>query len=778
LPAESRIQTIIDRQESTHGRWQLFVAVIAIALGGVYAMRSSRDFADDLGILTGVYSAIVLLVRGLWSLLRSERAPTITVSQIDSLSWAIERQWRPEIVKRLLRHNRIDVAWRLVHDPHRPGSQWRPVPDWLGPPVVPGADPDAACQLTEGTAADLPNLYLSLPAGRLVILGPPGSGKTSILLTMLVQALTERRSRPADARAAVPVPVFLSLVDWQPEHTGLTDFVAETLARDIPGLRTESPVGASVRELVESGALCLFLDGLEEMVDRDLAIRQMNYAAHLRMVLTSRPEEYAEAVATEPLEGAVLVELLPVSEAASRDYVARANQHGTDWDRVLRRLADLSSTASAAQLNSPLYLSLLTQFYRQRSPAELLDENRFPTATSIAAHLIDEIIPRAYPKARGWSAAQVKIWFSYLARQLTHHPGGAAPLGQPAPLSWSYISEWAPAWLTRSVYSVSFGLLLAASSWLAVAGSRNDPPIPAASFGSVALLWGATGAASYALALAFDLRLIRLPVVGMAIGLATGVGFGMLGGLLVTLKLLDDGQIRAVGPALLIGDALGFVLGTGLALVMVLVGLRSDSMSKRRQWPSAFGLGPPSWSTAGILGLLCSLFLASHHFTKAAVALTLASFLAALGADALLTAQDSARGATSARQSVRHDLAAWTAIGVVTGVCGTLLLGTAFETRPAALPGWFAVFFTVALLSSHTSGYLLAAGYLSATGRLPITPLRFLDAAVDREVMRRNGWRYEFRHRTLLERLGHDPKTTVPQKSDPGTTASERRPLP
>ncbi|HST83989.1 MAG TPA: hypothetical protein VLL08_19805 [Kineosporiaceae bacterium] len=102
MPAGSRIQTIIDRQESTHGRWQLFVAVIAIALGGVYAWRSSRDFADDLGILTGVYSAIVLLVRGLWSLLRFEQAPTITVSQIDSLSLAMERQWRPEIVKRSL----------------------------------------------------------------------------------------------------------------------------------------------------------------------------------------------------------------------------------------------------------------------------------------------------------------------------------------------------------------------------------------------------------------------------------------------------------------------------------------------------------------------------------------------------------------------------------------------------------------------------------------------------------------------------------------------------
>ena len=130
--------------------------------------------------------------------------------------------------------------------------------------------------------------------------------------------------------------------------------------------------------------------------------------------------------------------------------------------------------------------------------------------------------------------------------------------------------------------------------------------------------------------------------------------------------------------------------------------------------------------------------------------------------ESLLSAQGSGPGPASARQSFRQDLIAWLALGVLIGGCGGLFMCSAFGTGLGTFPGWFVSGLLLALLSSHSAAYLVAAAWFGATRQLPFSPMRFLDDAWRRGVLRRNGWRYQFRHRLLLDALGG----TTPPRPD------------
>src|SRR5207248_1013532 len=103
-----------------------------------------------------------------------------------------------------------------------------------------------------------------------------------------------------------------------PEAASLLEWVAATLTRDYPGLAATRYGGGTsmAAELLRTGRVALFLDGLDEMppavqghalqvIDRD--------ANGLRVVLTSRPEQYQAAIAEGRLYGAAAIDVLPVT---------------------------------------------------------------------------------------------------------------------------------------------------------------------------------------------------------------------------------------------------------------------------------------------------------------------------------------------------------------------------------------------------------------------------------------------------------------------------------
>ncbi|MDQ1288087.1 MAG: hypothetical protein QG622_1652 [Actinomycetota bacterium] len=685
----------------------------------------------------------------------------------DRLARSLLSRWREEINNREIGVSGIDVTWRVT--PRTPDEQaWRPVRDGVGPAALPEVDVHRARGRRDGTVADLYDLYAAVPSGRFVVRAGAGGGKTSALLLLAARSLHLRQQLPQGRRHRLPVAVPLSLAEWDPSRTGLVEFAADTLSRDLPWLRGPRTADDLLVDLIDSGGVALFLDGLDEMaVGAPEAVARINAASHVRVVLASRPEEYARATDTVPLAGALVVDLLPVDVPTALDFMRGRDVADGPWEEVLTRLTALGTTGGPL-LATPLYLSLLARCYHRRSPAELLDESRFPTADAVAARLISSIIPQSYPPGRpGPTSAQAQKWLAFLARRMTHGADGR-PLSRPrTELAWSQVAEWLPRWPARLVDGIGMTIVVALTCRTALNGVLASQSPIGDRTAAVPALWGVVGALAYLVIVELDRRLTGVNMVGLSVGSVGGTVLGMLGGVVLATRLTMVSPTAAVACGL----SGGVVLAAVISLSVVLMAMRTPRQLSRRQWPSSLGRGAPSWRTALLLGIPCGFYLlARPHVTGTDLAVVTVTLLATACCEAMLSAQGAHRGPATARQSVRRDLAAWSTLGVVLGGGGGLLLCTVFGTGLAGLPGWFAAGLLLSLLSSHSVAYLLAVAWFRFRRQLPLAPLRFLDDAWRRGVLRRNGWRYEFRHKLLLDALGDaGPGATGPGASGSGS---------
>jgi hypothetical protein len=180
-------------------------------------------------------------------------------------------------------------------------------------------------------------------------------------------------------------------------------------------------------------------------------------------------------------------------------------------------------------------------------------------------------------------------------------------------------------------------------------------------------------------------------------------------------------------------------------------------MAARRTWPSTLGRGSVTRPCL-LLSLFVALVLAvSSEPGSAALAAGVAFGGISIGlfSDILLSTQGAApcRATSSPEASLKGDLAGWAMVGVTVGTGQALISGFIFGNGLAGGLGWLGVSFAIALASSHTSGFALAVASTAVAGEGPLRLLAFLRDAQKRQVMRRVGWAYQFRHGRLQERL-------------------------
>jgi predicted NACHT family NTPase len=199
---------------------------------------------------------------------------------LNRLAGWLQEQWLDEINARELGRDAIDLHWQT----READRIWRPVADGVGPEPVTRVDPAAIRTRSSGSDAELYDLYATLPSGRLVIRAGPGAGKTSVLLLLLVKALHQRQTAAEPERAGMPVPLLLSLAEWDPQESDLVEFAAQIAASNIPFLRGNGSGRGTdpepLRNLIRSGKVALFLDGLDEMsTGSATAIARINAAS-------------------------------------------------------------------------------------------------------------------------------------------------------------------------------------------------------------------------------------------------------------------------------------------------------------------------------------------------------------------------------------------------------------------------------------------------------------------------------------------------------------------
>ncbi|MGW7074798.1 NACHT domain-containing protein [Streptomyces sp. NPDC054866] len=564
------------------------VLYLVLAVGGI-AGAMGIAFRFDLRVAETA-AALLPSVGGLylsWATFRADRREATDgygAAQIaDRLAVAVRGQWESEArVRRLNDPYPLPVSWQAA-DP-RFGESWSLLREMAGdwPSGRSAPPPGWVTEPAElaGTGGEITEVFLErVPTRRLVVLGDPGSGKTMLLIRLVLALVAERAE-------GSPVPVLFALASWNPAEQTLESWMAERLARDYSGLGAPAAGHADhtgqvshARALLEHRLILPVLDGFDEIPEpfRAMALDAINAALPLGqpLVLSSRVTEYGDTLAPARgvpvrLCGAAAVELRPLDAPDIADYLKRdaggqAMKAAARWDPVVRLLGTNAPVARA--LTTPLMLFLARTVYNPRpgehdtvlpTPADLCDLTRFPDTAVLRAHLFDAFVPAAYrPHPRypcRWSPQQAEYALRYLARHLQHTLGGTTDL------AWWQLRRALP----PRVAQVVTGAVLGTVAWIGAtvvgrltallagldSGWQTGPP--------AAIVAGLAG--------------------GVAGGIGCGIVAGATGGIVEGVThVLTTGQSGLLPTALAYGLAYGFAGG--------IVGALSSRLALRRPAP-------------------------------------------------------------------------------------------------------------------------------------------------------------------------------------------------
>jgi len=628
---------------------------------------------------------------------------------LDVLAAAVEQVWRPELRRRRLANpHPLPVAWTTIGPPV--ADHWSNVRS-DGEPTPLELDGCVDVRHPDGLHQVLTDERLR---GRVVILGEPGAGKTSLLLR---EALRLLRARAPEGR----VPVLLRLPTWNADEQTLEQWIATQLANEY-GHQTPVPVSR----------LFPLLDGLDEMPAsrRARAVRAISdmFDPDHPLVLTSRTTEYLDTLAElsgTTMAAAAVVELTPIPADVVRAYLQRATSRPDDWATTFDHDAAQHSGRLAAALSAPLWVDLarITHTDGDRAdghPARLLD---LPDTDTVHAYLLDRLIPAVYSDlpepgtaGRTWRRAQAHRYLRNLANHMRRR--------DTQDLAWWEFVHAIPR-RTRLAHGIAAGLTYGLAAGLA-----------------------AGFAAGLTAALAVGL------VVGLAAGFATWLTFGPVkpSRRQTRWRRSNRSLIRRIGSGLafglMVGRAAGLLIGS---IVGLAVGLE-------RGLVVGLAVGLVVGLVAGLAGTL-------------AIGLTyglVREFTTLFDSgDADVTAVDPPALLHNDR---RRALMVGLTIGIMFGLTVGIMFG--FDRGPTVglvvgfvLGPAFGLTFGITRTSWGALQY--ARLWWCVRGDLPWPIMAFLADAHRRGVLRQAGGVYQFRHGLLRDRLTRgDSEPAEPQRPD------------
>ncbi|MFF7750742.1 helix-turn-helix domain-containing protein [Streptomyces sp. NPDC007971] len=631
----------------------------------------------------------------------------------------------------------LPVRWRTA--PETLTDHWDVILRFRARDTAPAAPLDL-----DGRLDQIAETFRRIPSGRLVVLGRSGSGKTILALRFVLDYLAARSHTD-------PVPVIFSVGTWNPSEITLRDWLTARLKRDHPGYATPGPSGESLAsELVESGRILPVLDGFDEMAEglRRPALEALN-ATTLPLLLTSRPGEYAAAVAeTDVLTAAAAIELTDLTLDDLDDYLprttrktGRADPTTNIWKPVLTELRnppqDRPASPLATVLTTPLMVSLARTVYSDtpdHDPATLLDTGRLATPEEVEDHLLDNFLPTVYRrrlhqsqtgrKHRTFDPERARHWLGYLAHHLT--------LLETPDLAWwrlgSGLRRSTRTLVTALVTGLAIGLVVAAVV-IAVTGSFTYSVVDATAAGLLSAL-------NFGLTHWLVFTVNNVPVTPSTVRLRIRGRSGA-------------GQYAA-GHRLVIGALSGLIFGFGYGFV---VGMNN---------PHTWKFEPlAALHIALVDGLIYGLPYSAAAALTASVLGLLETPLDINSAGDPRSLLNANRGTVTIQLLVSAPVFGAVVAGGGAAVGFSLLQGTPgplfWPPRPAlvlgTVSGLGAAIGAALTLTTWGQWLVLTRIWLPLTGRLPWAVITFLEDAYQRGVLRQAGAVYQFRHARLQHHL-------------------------
>jgi serine/threonine protein kinase len=280
--------------------------------------------------------------------------------------------------------------------------------------------------------------------GKLLILGAPGSGKTTMLLELTRDLLAR-----ADADPTHPIPIVFNLSSWAQQRAPLDEWMVEELnARYMVPRKTG-------RAWVDSEAILPLLDGLDEVQSehRNACVETINTyrSAHgfVQMVVCSRIADYEALAGKLRLDGAIVLQ--PLTRAQVDAYLAQA---GPDLAAVRAVLNDDEKLRRLT--TSPLMLSIVALAYRGMD-----DIPAFESLEARRRHVFDTYVERMLERrgaAAKYTPEETRRYLAWLADQMSRRAQSVFHIEDMQP-------DWSGGFGPRAAYAVGVRALTTAAGW-------------------------------------------------------------------------------------------------------------------------------------------------------------------------------------------------------------------------------------------------------------------------------------------------------------------------
>lgn len=282
--------------------------------------------------------------------------------------------------------------------------------------------------------------------GKLLILGEPGSGKTTTVLK-LANALINSK---VESHPNYPIPVLFSLVSWKPRYSIMEWLISELNSKY--GVRKDT-----ANDWIIERRLFPILDALDELsISCQLncvhALNEFLLGEHspLYLVVCSRNEEYEKLDTQLQLNSAIYLKELTDQQIHS--YLTQVNQ-----SRLWEKLTENSKLLKLVKV--PFLLSIYTLAYQDIRPAQMLsgqiikEDLEYMLDFYIKRMMERKISSHTSKLRKPPSAMQTRLWLITLAQQLERESQ-----------TEFLIEDIGPTWLhtrkTRWFYLLGKGFLL------------------------------------------------------------------------------------------------------------------------------------------------------------------------------------------------------------------------------------------------------------------------------------------------------------------------------